>query len=68
MPKVNLKTHLKNHALAQSLLSCVFSWEVVDVGFPTCLNGKVCPPATSAAGARGPRRGGVFPRRHVFVK
>jgi hypothetical protein len=27
---------LKNHALAQSLLSRVFSWDVVDVGFPTC--------------------------------
>jgi hypothetical protein len=26
----------KNHALAQSLLSRVFSWDVVDVGFPTC--------------------------------
>jgi hypothetical protein len=37
MPKVNLKTHLKNHALAQSILSRVFSWDVFDVGFPTCL-------------------------------
>jgi hypothetical protein len=37
MPKVNLKTHFKkNHALAESLLSRVFSWDVVDVGFPTC--------------------------------
>jgi hypothetical protein len=36
MPKVNLKTHLKNHALAMSLLSRVFSWDVVHVGFPTC--------------------------------
>jgi hypothetical protein len=27
----------KNHALAESLLSRVFSWDVVDVGFPTCL-------------------------------
>jgi hypothetical protein len=26
----------KNHALAESLLSRVFSWDVVDVGFPTC--------------------------------
>jgi hypothetical protein len=26
----------KNHALAQSLLSRVFSWDEVDVGFPTC--------------------------------
>jgi hypothetical protein len=25
------------HALAESLLSRVFSWDVVDVGFPTCL-------------------------------
>jgi hypothetical protein len=24
------------HALAESLLSRVFSWDVVDVGFPTC--------------------------------
>jgi hypothetical protein len=32
---------LKNHALAQSLLSRVFSWDVVNVGFPTCLRGKV---------------------------
>jgi hypothetical protein len=37
MPKVNLKTHLKNHALAKSLLSRVFSWDVVDVRFPTCI-------------------------------
>jgi hypothetical protein len=38
MPKVNLKTHFqKNHALAESLLSRVFSRDVVDVGFPTCL-------------------------------
>jgi hypothetical protein len=38
MPKVNLKTHFqKNHVLAESLLSRVFSWDVVDVGFPTCL-------------------------------
>jgi hypothetical protein len=37
MPNVNLKTHFqKNHALAESLLSRVFSWDVVDVGFPTC--------------------------------
>jgi hypothetical protein len=36
MHKVKLKTHLKNHALAESLLSRVFSWDVVDVGFPTC--------------------------------
>jgi hypothetical protein len=29
MPKVNLKTHFqKNHALAESLLSRVFSWDV----------------------------------------
>jgi hypothetical protein len=25
----------KNHALAQFLLSRVFNWNVVDVGFPT---------------------------------
>jgi hypothetical protein len=37
MPKVNLKTHFKkNQAHAQSYLSRVFSWDVVDVGFPTC--------------------------------
>jgi hypothetical protein len=38
IPKVNLKTNFKkNHALAESLLSRVFSWDVVDVGFPTCV-------------------------------
>jgi hypothetical protein len=38
MPKINLKTHFqKNHALAESLLSRVFSWDVVDIGFPTRL-------------------------------
>jgi hypothetical protein len=31
-------------------------------------NGKICPPATSEAGARWPRRGEVFPRRHVFIE
>jgi hypothetical protein len=30
-----LKPHFKNPALAQSLLSRFFSWDVVDVGFPT---------------------------------
>jgi hypothetical protein len=41
MPKVNLKTHFqKNHALAESLLSRVFSWDVVNVKFPTC--SKLC--------------------------
>jgi hypothetical protein len=35
MPKVNFKNPFqKNHA--QSYLSHVFSWDVVDVGFPTC--------------------------------
>jgi hypothetical protein len=33
---------LKNHALAQSLLSRFFSWDVVDVGFPTCLTVYFC--------------------------
>jgi hypothetical protein len=33
MPKVKLKTHFKK----MSLLSRVFSWDLVDVGFPTCL-------------------------------
>jgi hypothetical protein len=28
-------------------------------------NGKISPRATSEAGARWPRRGGVFPQRHV---
>jgi hypothetical protein len=28
-------------------------------------NGKVCPPVTLEAGARWPRRGGVFARRRV---
>jgi hypothetical protein len=32
------------------------------------LHGKVNPPVTSEAGARWPRRGGVFPRRHVFAE
>jgi hypothetical protein len=31
------KCHINYHKiLAQSLLSRVFSWDVVDVGFPTC--------------------------------
>jgi hypothetical protein len=38
MPRAgDFKTPLKNHALAQSLLSRFFSWDVVDVVFPTCL-------------------------------
>jgi hypothetical protein len=36
----------KNHALAESLLSRVFSWDVVDVGFPTCLKLVEVAPAT----------------------
>jgi hypothetical protein len=34
---LELRSRVKNHALAQSLLSRFFSWDVVDVGFPTCL-------------------------------
>jgi hypothetical protein len=33
---LELRSRVKNHALAESLLSRVFSWDVVDVGFPTC--------------------------------
>jgi hypothetical protein len=33
---LELRSRVKNHAHAQSLLSRVFSWDVVDVGFPTC--------------------------------
>jgi hypothetical protein len=36
MPSQFKNPFKKNHALAQSLLSRVFSWDVVDVGFPTC--------------------------------
>jgi hypothetical protein len=36
MPSQFKNPFQKNHALAESLLSHVFSWDVVDVGFPTC--------------------------------
>jgi hypothetical protein len=35
-PSASLRAAGKNHALAESLLSRVFSWDVVDVGFLTC--------------------------------
>jgi hypothetical protein len=31
-------------------------------------NSKINPPATSEPKASWPRRGGVFPRRHVFAE
>jgi hypothetical protein len=63
---VSFKNRLKTRVALIELLD-LSGIAVGNVGVPTCLNGKVCLSATSEAGARWPRRGGVFPRRHAFV-